>query len=113
MADDNPNRPRTLGGDYASDSIPSSWPRPAASSAPRIGRIGGWGGGGSTCVSYHIAISIPLTPNSYILYAYTVVVVVVVVGVVSQLWATTATMGTTSRRTILQAGKEGNLLIGS
>lgn len=48
MADDNPNKPRTLGGDNASDPIPSSWPRPATSSAPRIGRIGGWGGGGST-----------------------------------------------------------------
>jgi len=48
MGDDNPSRPRTLGGDNPSDPIPSSWPRPAASSAPRIGRIGGWGGGGST-----------------------------------------------------------------
>ncbi|KAI0275824.1 hypothetical protein BGY98DRAFT_990057 [Russula aff. rugulosa BPL654] len=48
MADDNPNKPRTLGGDNAGDPIPSSWPRSAASSAPRIGRIGGWGGGGST-----------------------------------------------------------------
>ena|SRR6266576_6409766 len=113
MADDNPNRPRTLGGGNASDPIPSSWPRPAASSAPRIGRIGGWGGGGSTCVSYHITMFISLTTNSYIPYAYTVVVVVVVVGVGSQLWATTATMGTTSHRTILQAAREGNLLIGS
>jgi hypothetical protein len=108
MADDNPNKPRTLGGGNPSDPVPSSWPRPAASSAPRIGRIGGWGGGGSTCVSYHITISISLTPNSYIWYEHTVVVVVA--GVVSRLWATTATMGTTSRRTILQAVREGNLL---
>ncbi len=50
MADDNPNRPRTLGGDNADDPNLSSWPRPAA---PHIGRIGGSGGGGSTCVSYH------------------------------------------------------------
>ncbi len=68
MADDNPNRPRTLGGDNASDPVTSSWPRPAASSAPRIGRIGGWGGGGSTYVSYHITIFITLTPNTYIPY---------------------------------------------
>lgn len=106
MADDNPNKPRTLGGNNPSDPAPSSWPRSAASSAPRIGRIGGWGGG-PTCVSYHITISILLTPNSYIRYAFAVVVAVA--GVVSQLWATTAMMGTTNRRTILQAVREGNL----
>lgn len=107
MADDNPNKPRTLGGNNTSDPVPSSWPRSAASSAPRIGRIGGWGGGGSTCVSFHITISISLTPNSYIPYVFAVVVAVA--GVVSQLWAMTAMMGTTSRKTILQAGREGNL----
>jgi hypothetical protein len=69
MADDNPNRPRTLGGNNASDPAPSSWPRPAAS-APRIGRIGGWGGGGSTCVSYHITVFISLTKLLYSVCIY-------------------------------------------
>ncbi|KAI0260609.1 hypothetical protein BC834DRAFT_899973 [Gloeopeniophorella convolvens] len=43
MSDDNANRPRTLGGDNANEAVPSSWARPAASSGPRIGRIGGLG----------------------------------------------------------------------
>jgi hypothetical protein len=49
-------------------------------------------------------------PKLLYLYAYTVVVVV---GVGLQLWATIATMGTASHKTILQAAREGNPLIGS
>jgi len=48
MSDDNSNRPRTLGGGNPNDPVPSSWPRSDASSRPRVGRIGGWGEGGST-----------------------------------------------------------------
>ncbi|KAI9456031.1 hypothetical protein BJY52DRAFT_1277661 [Lactarius psammicola] len=47
MSDDNPNRPRTLGGGNASDSSPS-WSRPSGTSGARIGRIGGQGGGGGS-----------------------------------------------------------------
>src|SRR5712671_439447 len=55
MSDDNPNRPRTLGDGNPNESVPSSWSRPE--SRPRVGRIGGWGGGSTSCVSYHITDS--------------------------------------------------------
>ncbi|KAN0137584.1 hypothetical protein V8E53_004635 [Lactarius tabidus] len=42
MSDEDPNRPRTLGGGNPSDPVP---PRPSGSSSSRIGRIGGSGGG--------------------------------------------------------------------
>jgi hypothetical protein len=54
MSDDNPNRPRTLGGGNSDQPVPSSWPRPDSSSHPRVGRTGGRVGGGTSCVSYHI-----------------------------------------------------------
>ena len=57
MADNNPNRPRTLGGQNASDPASSPWPRSAASSGPRIGRIGG----DSSCVSNHLTTLISFT----------------------------------------------------
>ncbi|KAH9054704.1 hypothetical protein EDB87DRAFT_1645918 [Lactarius vividus] len=46
MSDDNPNRPRTLGGGNTSEPPLSSWSRP--SGGPRIGRIGGGGGNGGS-----------------------------------------------------------------
>jgi hypothetical protein len=58
--------------DLPSDPAPSACPRPAVSSAPRINHIGGWGGGGSMCISYHITIFISLTPNSHIPYGINV-----------------------------------------
>ncbi|KAH8986796.1 hypothetical protein EDB86DRAFT_2953473 [Lactarius hatsudake] len=50
MSDDNPNRPRTLGGGNASEPPPSSWSRPSGLPSSRIGRIGGWGGSGGSSV---------------------------------------------------------------
>lgn len=58
-SDDNPNRPRALGGDNASDPGDPSCPRRGASSRPSFHRIGRRAGGGSTCVSHQISIQHP------------------------------------------------------
>lgn len=101
MSDDNPNRPRTLGGGNANEPFPTS--RPSGSSGSRIGRIGGWGGGGSTaCVTYRITTSINISDLSFPLRA-------AVVDVASLLSVTTAMMmaATMNPRTTLPAAREG------